>query len=152
MRRDRGQHMIARDEQTLLGVEQAEMISGVAGCMHRDPLAPGEAHVHVGQYREHEQSQERWPLHQEPQHDQHKAAILWMAHVRIRSRYRQSMTMLRGIQHLPGGRQQPEATADQRKAQQVKRPEVRIGTPPEQHLQQMSRIVGQPVHLWIVGL
>ena len=37
--RDGGQHMIARDECAVLGVEQAEVIQGVSRCMHHLPAA-----------------------------------------------------------------------------------------------------------------
>src|SRR3989344_5181431 len=42
-------------------------------------LASGETHVHVNQHREHGQRQQRRPLYQEAQHDEHEADVLWMA-------------------------------------------------------------------------
>ena len=44
VRRDRGQHVVAREHHTVLRVEQAEVIGRVTRCVHRDPIAAGEAH------------------------------------------------------------------------------------------------------------
>ena len=58
----------------------------------------------------------------------------------------QAVRALRVVEHPPRGREQPEAAADEDKAQHVKRSEVRIGAPAEHHLQQVPRIVARPVH------
>src|ERR1019366_6249129 len=45
------------------------------------------------------------------------------------------------IEHLPAGRYEPEAPADEDEAQDVEWPEMRVGSPTEHHLEQMARIV-----------
>ena len=47
VRRDRGQHVVAGQHDALGRVVQAQVVGGVAGRVHGDPLAPGERH-HVG--------------------------------------------------------------------------------------------------------
>ncbi len=42
VRRDRGQHVVARQQHALGRVEEAEVVGGVAGRVHRHPLATGE--------------------------------------------------------------------------------------------------------------
>src|SRR3546814_18235586 len=55
------------------------------------------------------------------------------------------------IQHGPGGRQQPEPSADKHETRDVEWTEMRIGAPTEPHLQQMPRVMPEPVHLRTVG-
>lgn len=74
-----------------------------------------------------------------------------MTHARIHALAGEPAFTLCPIQHRPGGRQQPEAAADQDEACDVEWAEMRVGAPAEPHLQQMARVMAEPVHLRIVG-
>ena len=59
---------------------------------------------------------------------------------------------LRVVKHAPRRRDDQESRDDEYVAQKMERPEVRIGLPTEQHLQQMPRVVGEPVDVRVAGL
>jgi hypothetical protein len=56
------------------------------------------------------------------------------------------------VEHPPGGGDQDEPAADQQEAEEMERPEMRIGTPAEHHLEQMARIVGEPIDVRVAAL
>ena len=76
-------------------------------------LALGETHVHEHQHREHHQRDQRRPLEQEANHDEHEADVLGMAHTRVRSRTRKGVGTLCGVEDLPRGGEDPEAGDDE---------------------------------------
>ena len=65
---------------------------------------------------------------------------------------RQLSPPLRLVEHAPGVRDQHEAAADESKAQEMERPEVRVDLPAEQHLGEVAGIVGEPVDLRVPAL
>ena len=93
----------------------------------------------------HPEGHQRGPLQQEPGHDQNEADVLRMAHAGVGARGGESVRALRLVQHLPGRSQQPESGNDKHVARQMERPQVRIGLPAEQHLQEVSGIMGKEI-------
>src|SRR3569832_1368579 len=69
-----------------------------------------------------------------------------MADTRVGTTHRQLMFYMRRIEHLPCRGEQPKTASDECHAKHMKRSPLRMGTPAEQHLLKMSRIVAQPVH------
>ena len=119
----------------------------------RLPLfADGEPHVHEAQDREHRQREDRRPLQQKTEQDRDESDVLRVAHTRIGAGRGQRAALLVRIEHAPGGRQQPEAPADEQEAQQVEGAEVRVGAPTEHHFQQMAGIVRQDLTAIAVGV
>src|SRR3546814_7911584 len=94
---------------------------------------------------------QRRPLQQEAGQHQHEGNVLRVAHARIHALTGKPTLSLCPIQHGPGGRQQPEPSADKHETRDVEWTEMRIGAPTEPHLQQMPRVMAEPVHLRIVG-
>ena len=52
----------------------------------------------------------------------------------------------------PRRRDQDETSADEREAQDMERPEVRVRFPAKQHFEQMARVVGEPIDARIAAL
>src|SRR3569623_1063489 len=69
-----------------------------------------------------------------------------MADTRVGTTHRQHMFFMRRIEHLPCRGEQPKTASDECHAKHMNRSPMRMGTPAEQHLQNMSRIVAQPDH------
>src|SRR5574341_513929 len=59
---------------------------------------------------------------------------------------------LRGVQNLPGIGQQNETAADEHNAQDMKRAEMRVGTPAEENFQEMAGVVREPVNAGVATL
>src|SRR3569832_1098492 len=113
---------------------------------HFDLLMSSLSRIHEYQHRKHEQCKNRGPLQQETEHDQDERNVLRMADTRVGTTHRQHMFFMRRIEHLPCRGEQPKTASDECHAKHMKRSPMRMGTPAEQHLQKMSRIVAQPVH------
>src|SRR3974377_667050 len=62
------------------------------------------------------------------------------------------MSALRVIEHLPCRRDQNETSADESKADEVERTEVRLRLPTEHHFQQVARVVREPVDTRVSAL
>ena len=62
------------------------------------------------------------------------------------------MTWVVTVGIATGCRNQHESTADQNKAQDVEWPKVRVGLPAKHHLQQVTRVVGEPVYVGVPAL
>ena len=115
----------------------------VAGILNR-PLpkrALAEHGVHDHQDRIHDDRHQRGPLQQEPGHDQDEADVLRMSHTCVGPRRREPVRALRLVKHFPRGGEQPETGTDEDVARNMERPEVRIGLPAEQHLQQVPGVM-----------
>src|SRR5262245_44228389 len=68
-----------------------------------------------------------------------------MADVAVGTRYRQLPTLLRVIKHAPRRSDQYKPSTNQHIAKDMEQPEMWVGLPAEDHFEQMTGIVGEPV-------
>src|SRR3546814_1325083 len=94
----------------------------------------------------------RRPLEEEAEQDQDKADILRRTDLGIGACSRGRVRLLGSVENAPRRSDKPEAAADEGEAQEMERPEMRVGLPAEQHLEQMPGIVREPVDFGIAAL
>jgi len=75
-----------------------------------------------------------------------------MPHTCIGSRLGQSPGPLGPVEDRPGPGREDEPGSKEDHAQQVERSEMRMGTPSEEHLRQVSSPVGEPIHFRVSAL
>jgi hypothetical protein len=86
----------AQDERSIAVERRAEPCSSLLSFLFR------ELQIHRGQHREHCDGQQRWPLNQEPGHNQNEADILRVAHIVVRACGRKRARPLRLVENPPG--------------------------------------------------
>src|SRR6266508_5448358 len=101
-------------------------------------LAPGEAHVHRHQDREHHQRRDGGPLQEEADHDGDEADVLRVAHAGVRPGRGQLARALRLVEHLPRGAEQDEAAEDQDVTRQVQHVPVWVAADAEDRLPELA--------------
>ena len=75
-----------------------------------------------------------------------------MPDVRVDAGRGQRVLALRLIEHVPAGREEDEAAANESEACQMERAGVGIGAPAKHHFQQVTRVMRKPVHVGITTL
>src|SRR6516225_9691781 len=82
----------------LLGILR---ISGSEFCENLALFSMSQPHVHRRKDWKHDQGCKSWPLQKESQHDQDERAVLRVTHMRVWTRCRELMSLLRSEQDAP---------------------------------------------------
>src|SRR3989344_2315269 len=105
-------------------------------------LPEREPRVHHDENREHDESDDRWPLEEETEHNDDESHVLRMADLGIRASSCNGVLLLRLEEHVPRCREEDEARDDENVAEDVQRTEVRVDVQSQHRLPEMPGIMG----------